>query len=103
MLGDLFGDMEAKQKEMQKKLAIIEVDAEAGDGAVKVKVNANKELLNISIDQNKISLEDVEALEDFILIAVNRAMELAGTEQEKASKSLINEMLPPGFGGLFGQ
>ena len=103
MLGDLFGDMEAKQKEMQKKLAIIEVDAEAGDGAVKVKVNANKELLNISIDQNKISLEDVEALEDFIMIAVNRAMELAGAEQEKASKSLINEMLPPGFGGLFGQ
>ena len=70
--------------------------------AVIVTANANKEILNIHIDHNKITLNDVEELEDLILIAVNRVLEKAGIEQEKASKSLMNEMLPPGLGGLFG-
>lgn len=102
MFGDLLGGMEEKQKALQEKLAQIEVEAESGDGAITVKANANKEVLNISIDQNKMSLEDVEELEDLILIAVNRALDKAGEEQEKASQSLINDILPPGFGGLFG-
>ena len=103
MFGDLLGGMEEKQKALKEKLSQITVEAEAGDGTVQVSANANKEVLNISIDQNKLSLEDVEELEDLILIAVNRALEKAGVEQEAASQSLISEMLPPGFGGLFGQ
>ncbi len=103
MFGDLLGDMQAKQEALQQELSKLEVQAESGDGAVTVTANANKELLNINIDQNKVSLNDVEELEDLVLIAVNRALERAGEEQEKASKNLMNEMLPPGLGGLFGQ
>ncbi len=102
MFDNLMGDMQSKQKEMIEKLSQLEVSGEAGDGAVIVTANANKEILNIHIDQNKTSLKDVEELEDLFLIAVNRALEKAGNEQEKASKSLMNEMLPPGLGGLFG-
>ncbi|WP_235297206.1 YbaB/EbfC family nucleoid-associated protein [Portibacter marinus] len=102
MFGDLMGNMEEKQKALQEKLAKIEVQAEAGDGAVAVKANGNKEVLNIKIDQNKITLEDVEELEDLVLVAVNRALELAGEKAEVESQSMISDMLPPGLGGLFG-
>lgn len=97
------GNMEEKQKALQEKLAQIEIVAEAGDGAVSVTANGNKEVLNIKIDQNKVSLEDVEELEDLVLIAVNRALTEAGSKAEVESQSLISDMLPPGFGGLFGQ
>jgi len=96
------GNMEEKQKALQDKLAKIEVEAEAGDQSVIVKANGNKEVLNIKIDQNKISLDDVEELEDLILVAVNRALETAGAKAEVESQSMISDMLPPGLGGLFG-
>jgi len=97
------GNMEEKQKALQEKLGQIEVEAESGDGAIIVKANGNKEVLNVKIDQNKISLEDVEELEDLLLIAVNRALDEAGAKAEVESQSLISDMLPPGLGGLFGQ
>ena len=103
MFGDLMGNMEEKQKALQEKLSKIEIEAEAGDGAIIVKANGNKEVLNVKIDQNKISLDDVEELEDLLLIAVNRALEEAGAKAEVESQSLISDMLPPGLGGLFGQ
>ena len=103
MFGNMMGDMEEKQKALQEKLALMEVEAEAGDGAVVVKANGKKELVNIKIDQNKISLGDVEELEDLVLIATNRALEEAGAIAEAESQALISDMLPPGLGGLFGQ
>lgn len=103
MFGDLLGDMESKQKEMAEKLSQIEVSAEAGDGAVTVKANANKEILNIKIDASKVSLEDIEELEDLTLIAINRALAKAGEEQEKETQNIMNDILPSGLGGLFGQ
>ena len=95
------GDFEEKQKEIQAQLEKVEVRAEAGDGAVSVTANANKKILNIAIDKNKIGFEDVEEVEDLILTAVNRALEKAGEEQSRVSQGMINDLLP-GFGGLFG-
>ena len=103
MFGDLLGDMQSKQQALQEKLAQIEVEGESGNGAIKITANGNKEIVNISIDQNKIELNDVEELEDLILIAINRALGEATKKAEEESQSLISDMLPPGFGGLFGQ
>ena len=36
----MFGNMQEKQAEMQKKLAEMKVEAEAGNGAVKITANA---------------------------------------------------------------
>jgi len=54
MFGDLFGNVEQQQQELQKKLATIEINGDAGDGAIKVTANANQKILNISIDKSKI-------------------------------------------------
>ena len=102
MFGDMFGQMEEQQKALREKLATISVDAEAGDGAIKVIANATREITNIKIDPSIIDPEDPEQLEDLLLVAINRALEKAATREAVESQKLISDMLPPGMDGLFG-
>jgi hypothetical protein len=102
MFGDLMGNMEEKQKAMRKKLAEITVEAEAGDGAVRVQANANREIINIAIDREKLDWEDTEMVEDLVTVAVNLALERAAEKESEESERLIREMLPPGMEGLSG-
>ena len=100
MFGDLMGGMQEKQEALRKKLEAIEINAEAGDGAIKVTVSATRKLLNITIDKTIVDAEDTEQLEDLLLVAINRAMELAAEEEAKSSQNLLQDMLPPGLGNL---
>ena len=100
MFGDLLNNMQERQKDLRNKLAEITVEAEAGDGAVKIIVNANREIVNISIDKDKLDLDDLEQLEDFLLVATNRALEQAAEKEAAESQRLMQDMLPPGLGNL---
>ncbi len=102
MFGNLMGQMEERQKEMRESLAHITVEAEAGDGAVTVKANANRQILNISIHKDLLDWDDAEQLEDLVTVAVNRALELAAQKESEAAQSMVQSMLPPGLGNLFG-
>ncbi len=105
MFGDMFGNMEEKQQEMRSKLAGIIVEAEAGDGAVTVKANANREIVNISIDPEKLDWDDREMVEDLVTVAVNLALEEAAETEAAETQRMIKDMLPPGLeglGGMFG-
>ncbi len=96
MFGDLFGNLQKQQEEMQQKLATIFVDAEVGDGAVTVKAGADMHVENIKIDATKLDLTDTEQLEDLVLEAVNRALELAKEKAAVESGKLLQQMMPPG-------
>ena len=98
----MFGDMEEKQKQLQIKLGQIELSATAGEGAIKVTANANREITNIAIDKSVIDLEDLEQLEDLLLVAVNRAIALAAAKEAEEAQNLLKDMLPPGMDGLSG-
>ena len=100
MFGDLMGNMEERQKELKSKLAEMIVEAEAGDGAVKVTANANREIVNISINKDALDWDDQEQVEDIVMVAVNRALEKAAVKEAEESQNLIKDMLPPGFGGM---
>ena len=95
----MFGNMQEKQAEMQKKLAEMKVEAEAGDGAVKITANATRQILDIKINP-EFKYSDVEELEDLLLTAINRAMAKAAEIEASESQKMISEMLPPGFGNL---
>ena len=95
----MFGNIQEKQAEMQQKLAAIIVEAEAGDGAVKVTANATRQITDIKISSD-LKFNDYEELEDLLLIAVNRAMTKAAEIEAAESQKMISEMLPPGFGNL---
>jgi nucleoid-associated protein EbfC len=100
MFGDLMGNMAERQKEMKSKLAEIIVEAEAGDGAIKVTANANREIVNISINKEDLDWDDEEQVEDLVMVAVNRALEKAAEKEAIESEKLIKDMMPPGFGGI---
>ena len=90
---------------MQQKLATLFVEAEAGDGAVTVKAGADMHLENIKIDPSKVDMTDAEQLEDLILEAANRALELAREKAGIESSKLLQQMMPPGgdFAGMLRQ
>lgn len=102
MLDGLLGNLNEKQQEMQEKLKEIKVTADIEDGAIIVEANADKEILNISIDATKVDLSDTEQIEDYLVIVLNEALNKAKAKEKEASSSLLKDMLPPGMGNLFG-
>lgn len=94
------GQMQEMQAQMKEKLRAIEVTGEAGDGMVKVTSNGAREIVNIKIDPSLAG--DADALEDLLLVATNRALELAAEKEASEGQALLGNMLPGGLGGLFG-
>jgi DNA-binding protein YbaB len=47
-------------------------------------------------------LTDKEELEDLLLVAINRVLELAEEKAGVETQSLLKDMMPPGLGNLFG-
>jgi nucleoid-associated protein EbfC len=99
-----FGGMLRKAQEMQQKMtevkaALKNIQAEglANNGAVKVILNGNHEMINIDIDP-KLMTEEKEVLEDLIVIATNNAKkEIEVKSSEEMSKITGGLKLPPGF------
>ncbi|NLY35996.1 MAG: YbaB/EbfC family nucleoid-associated protein [Tissierellia bacterium] len=81
-------DMLKAQEEAEK----LEFDVSVGGGAVKLRMNGKKELLEISIDDDLLDPEEKEMLQDLLLTAVNeifRKTEAAlGSSMEKVTGGL---------------
>ena len=99
-----FGGMLKKAKEMQQKmmeakasLKNIQAEGVASNGAVKVVLNGNYDMIKINIDP-KLMTEEKEVLEDLIIIATNNAKkEIEARSSEEMSKVTGGLKLPPGF------
>lgn len=102
MFGDLLGNLEGQQKAVEEKLAQIRLEAEVGNGAVKVTADGNQKILNISINQESLNWDDKEQVEDLVLEAVNRALELSKQKAADEAQNLVKDILPPGMDGLKG-
>lgn len=98
MFDNLFGNLQQQQEELQRKLAGIIVEADAGDGAVTVKAGADLHIENIKIDVSKLNMNDLEQVEDLILVATNRALELARQKAAAETSKLLEGFLPGGMG-----
>ena len=98
MFDNLFGNIQQQQAELQQKLAAILVEAEAGDDAVRVQAGADMHIENIRIDPAKIDPSDREQLEDLLVVATNRALELARQTAAVETQKLLKDILP--FGGM---
>lgn len=86
----MFGDL-------QKNLDRVIVEAEAGDGLVKVEATASKKIYNITIDPFLVDKEDMEELEDLLVVAVNRAMKVADHHMEVEMQKMAAGFMPPNF------
>lgn len=91
-------ELQSKMADMQAKLALTEMEGEAGAGMVKVTLNGKGEMRKIQIDKALVDPEDIETLEDLIVAATNTAKkrieEHVSGEMSKMAGGLP---LPPGM------
>ncbi|MCR9286833.1 MAG: YbaB/EbfC family nucleoid-associated protein [Bacteroidetes bacterium] len=100
MFGDLLSNFQEKQEALKEKLAEITVEANAGDGAIKVTANCAREIINIKIDKTSLDWDDTEEVEDLVMEAVNRALLLAAEKEQEEAQNLVKDVMPPGLGNL---
>jgi DNA-binding YbaB/EbfC family protein len=81
-----------------ESLGKVEVEADAGGGAVKVRVNGRLEVLAVRIDPKLLADGDAELLEDLVTAAVNQALVKAREAAAQSLTSLAGGMTLPGFG-----
>ncbi|MFT3736371.1 MAG: YbaB/EbfC family nucleoid-associated protein [Rhodocyclaceae bacterium] len=86
--------MQANMQKAQEELALINVEGQAGSGAVKVVLSCKHDVKRISIDASV--MDDREMLEDLIATAMGDALKkIESTTQEKMSG--FSAGMPPGF------
>ena len=103
----MFGDMEGMMKKLQEaqqkieetkaRLNTILVEGESGSGKVTVTATANREIRSISIDDSVFN--DKDELEDYLIIALNNALENANEINEREMSAAAKGGMPdiPGF------
>ena len=92
------GEMQAKMKEMQEKLADMEITGEAGAGMVKVVLNGKGYAKAVVIERALMKEDEAEILEDLIAAAINDAKAKAETQSEAQMKEMTAGLpLPPGM------
>jgi hypothetical protein len=100
-LGELLkgaGRIKEKMAAMQEELARKQTSADAGAGMVRATVNGKMELMKLSIDKQKIDVNDTEMLEAMIVSAVQAAQAKAAEMMKQEMQKTMGELgLPPGL------
>jgi nucleoid-associated protein EbfC len=86
------------QEDLQKQVNSVAVEASAGGGMVTVKMNGQKQVLDVKIEPDLFSSKDQEMLQDLIRAAVNEASRRVDDELANQMKSLAGGL--PGLAGL---
>jgi len=94
--GKTFEDMQRKLQKLDADLKERVVEAAAGGGMVKVKVNGGEEIVDIKIEKDVINPDDKGMLEDLVLAAVNEGIKKAKKLRE-AELAKITGMVMPGL------
>jgi len=100
MFDKLMSQMQEQAEEIKKKLDNTVVEAEAENGLIKVKATGNKKILSVEISDDIIN--DKETLEDLLIVAINKTLEKAEEVSQKETGAMAKDMLPGGFGNMFG-
>ena len=89
--------MQEEMMKAQETLNEQEFEASVGGGAVSVKANGRKEIMEINISPDAVDPDDVEMLQDMIVSAVNEVLRKADEAQANNLKSLTGGMNIPGL------
>ena len=66
--------MQARMQQVQAEIEAKVVETSAGGGAVSVKINGKKELVEVLLKPEVVDPDDIEMLQDLIIAAVNEGM-----------------------------
>ena len=86
------------QEDLQQQVSQVAVEASAGGGMVTVKMNGQKQVLDVKIESDVFASKDQEMLQDLFRAAVNEASRRVDEELANQMKSLAGGL--PGLSGL---
>ena len=76
--------MQADLEKSQSELAAKTFEASAGGGAVNVKINGEKKILDLKLQKDVVDPDDVEMLQDLIVTCLNQAFKQVDDAQASA-------------------
>lgn len=97
---DLFGMMDKIQKlkgaveETKERMDRTEVQGQSQNSLITVVATGNKHIKDISIDASLLHPDQKEALEDFVVAAVNDALKNAHRTNKEAMKQATEGLIP---------
>ena len=105
-------DVLKKAQKMQEDMAAMQAELEtreyavsAGGGAVTVKINGKREIIDIKLSEEIIDPDDPETLTDILIAAVNEAIKKVDATAEAEMAKISGQMelpgMPGGMPGLF--
>jgi DNA-binding YbaB/EbfC family protein len=86
------------QDDLQRQVNSVNVEASAGGGMVNVKMNGQKQIVEIRIEPEVFAGKDQEMLQDLVRAAVNEAARRVDDELASQMKNLTGNV--PGMSGL---
>jgi nucleoid-associated protein EbfC len=86
------------QEDLQRQVNAVAVEASAGGGMVAVKMNGQKQIVDIRIEPDVFASKDQEMLQDLIRAAVNEASRRVDEELANQMKNLAGGI--PGIAGM---
>jgi nucleoid-associated protein EbfC len=90
--------MRQVQEDLQQKVNAVAVEASAGGGMVSVKMNGQKQIVDLRIEPEVFAGKDQEMLQDLIRAAVNEASRRVDEELANQMKNLAGGI--PGIAGM---
>jgi DNA-binding YbaB/EbfC family protein len=97
-LQQMFSRLKQVQDDWQRQVNAVAVEASAGGGMVTVKMNGQKQVLEVKIEKEIFEGKDHEMLQDLVRAAVNEASRRVDDELANQMKSLAGGI--PGMAGL---
>lgn len=88
-------NLQAGMEGMQDELAAVEVEGQAGGGALKVVANGNQEIVKVTISPEAVDPDDVQMLEDLFRAAANQAIEKSKAVQQESINKLTGGVKLP--------
>jgi nucleoid-associated protein EbfC len=86
------------QEDLQRQVNSVTVEASAGGGMVTVKMNGQKQLVDVRIEPEVFAGKDQEMLQDLVRAAVNEASRRVDDELSNQMKNLSSGL--PGIAGI---
>lgn len=93
--------MQEEMAAAQKAVEESEFTASAGGGLVEVTVNGKHEVTSVKINPEAMDPEEPEMLEDFLILAVNEAINKASDAIQQAMGQITGGLNIPGMPSLF--
>jgi DNA-binding YbaB/EbfC family protein len=90
--------IEKAVEQAKEQLDELEVEAEAGDGLVQVKMNGRFEVRRVTIDPKAMDPAGKELLEDLVAAATNAALEKARKLSDETMEKATGGLRIPGLG-----